>query len=308
MLYQRTLSKKVAVTGLGLHSGRKVTMVLHPAPADHGIKFHRTDLKDAPIIEANFETVSATEMNTTIGSGSNVVHTIEHLMSVFYGFGIDNVLCEVDGPEVPIMDGSGSSYAFLLKETGVASLNKTKDFIVIVEPVEVRIDDKWARIEPSSRLEIDSTIVFAHPTIKTQRRVFEFSCENFIADICRARTFGFLRDVDMLKRKGLIKGGSLDNAVILDEFKVINPDGLRFEDEFIRHKILDTLGDLSLLGNEIVGKIIAYKSGHQLHNALCRKVFENPSSYKIVSSSSLAIERETMKAFDLPATMTTYFQ
>ncbi len=305
MLYQRTLAKKVTVTGLGLHSGKKVTLTLCPAEADFGIQFTRTDLPNEPAIKASAVTVGATENNTTIGSGINSIHTVEHLLSVFYGLGINNVLCEIDGPEVPIMDGSGASFVFLLKETGITSLNTSKKFLVILEPVRVELEDKWATIEPSSKLIIDSTIVFPHSLIKKQKKVFEFSCQNFISEISRARTFGMLRDVDMLKRRGLIKGGSLDNAVVLDDFKVVNPEGLRFQDEFVRHKILDTIGDISLLGYEIAGKITTYKSGHNLHNMLCRKLLETPSAFEIVSASSL--QKETIEAFELPQALAPAF-
>ena len=305
MLYQRTLAKSVKVTGLGLHSGKKVTMRLHPAEADFGVQFQRTDLPERPMIRASATTVGATENNTTIGHGKSAIHTVEHLLSVFYGLGIDNVLCEIDGPEVPIMDGSGASFVFLLKEIGLQTLNKSKKFLVVLEPVEVQVQDKWARIEPASRLFIDSTIVFAHPLIKSQNKSFEFSCENFINEISRARTFGLLKDVDMLKRKGLIRGGSLDNAIVLDDFKVVNAEGLRFKDEFVRHKILDTLGDISLLGFEIAGKVTTFKSGHNLHNLLCRKLLENPSAYEIVSASSL--KKEAVEAFELPRALAPSF-
>ncbi len=298
MLYQRTISKEVSVTGIGIHSGCKIKLTLKPAPADFGIKFRRTDLEDSTLIDAVASNVGATENNTTLGEGHNVIHTVEHLLSTLYGLGINNILCEVDGPEVPIMDGSSASFVFLLKETGIKVLNKSKKFLVILEPVKVELDGKWAMIEPASRLIIDSTIVFPHPKIKTQRLSFEFTCDSFVNRIARARTFGLLRDVDVLKRRGLIKGGSLDNAVVLDEFKVVNPEGLRFEDEFVRHKILDTIGDISLLGYEVAGKITTYKSGHNLHNLLCRKLLETKSAYQIVSASSL--QQEALEAFELP--------
>lgn len=306
MLNQRTIAKKLSVTGIGIHSGKKVTLTMHPAEADFGIQFRRVDLQDAPVLKANALTVGATENNTTIGAGVNAVHTVEHLLSALYGFGIENVYCEIDGPEVPIMDGSGASFVFLLKETGIATLNKSKKFLVVLEKVRVEFDDKWAEIEPSSKLVIDSTIVFAHPTIKTQNKVFEFSCENYINEIGRARTFGFVKDVDALKRKGLIKGGSLDNAVVLDDYKVVNPEGLRFQDEFVRHKILDTVGDIALMGYEIAGKVTTYKSGHHVHNLLCRKLLATPSAYEIVSAASL--ERETVEAFSLPRALQPSFQ
>lgn len=298
MIYQRTLAKDVKVTGIGLHSGKKVTMKLIPQEADFGIQFIRIDIPHAKPMKANALTVGTTENATTLGAGAEAVHTVEHLLGTLYGLGINNVLIEIDGPEVPIMDGSGASFVFLLKETGIKNLNKSKKFLVILDTVRVEKDGKWAQFEPHSNLAIDSTIVFAHPVIKTQRFGFEFSCENFIHDIARARTFGFARDVDMLKRKGLIKGGSLDNAIVLDDYKVMNPEGLRFDNEFVRHKILDTIGDVSLLGYEIAGKITTFKSGHNLHNLLCRKLLETPSAYEIVAASSL--KAEVREAHKLP--------
>lgn len=298
MIYQRTLAKETQVTGIGLHSGKKVTLKLCPAESNSGIVFRRIDIKDSKSIKADAMSVGATDNNTTLGSGREAIHTVEHLLSALYGLGIDNAYIEIDGPEVPIMDGSSGSFIFLLKEAGVQNLNSSKEFMVITDTVRVEHNGKWAQIEPAENLIIDSTIVFAHPTIKTQREVFSFSCESFIKDISRARTFGMLRDVDMLKRKGLVKGGSLDNAIVLDDFKVLNPEGLRFQDEFVRHKILDTIGDVSLLGYEIAGKITTYKSGHALHNMLCRKVLENPNCYEIVSAS--ALKPEVREVHQLP--------
>ncbi len=298
MIYQRTLAKEVAVTGIGLHSGKKVTLKLFPAQADTGIVFRRVDIKNSKAMRADARTVGATENNTTLGEGPEAVHTVEHLISALYGLGVNNVYCEIDGPEIPIMDGSSASFVFILKETGIQNLNASKKFMVITEKVRVENNGTWAEIEPAKNLVIDSTIVFAHPVIKSQNQIFEFSCENFISEISRARTFGMLKDVDMLKRKGLVKGGSLDNAIVLDDFKVVNPEGLRFGDEFVRHKILDTIGDIALLGYEVAGKITTYKSGHYLHNQLCRKVLDTPSSYEIVSASSLS--QEAREAHRLP--------
>lgn len=298
MIYQRTLAKEVKVTGIGLHSGKKVTLSLLPAPSNTGIVFQRVDIKGSKLMKADALTVGATENNTTLGEGQEVVHTVEHIMSALYGLGIDNVYCEIDGPEIPIMDGSGASFVFLLKEAGIQHLNTSKKFIVVTDTVRVEKDGKWAQIEPASNLVIDSTIVFAHPAIQTQRRVFEFSCENYLNEISRARTFGMLRDVDMLKRKGLVKGGSLDNAIVLDDYKVINPEGLRFVDEYVRHKILDTIGDVSLLGHELAAKITTFKSGHNLHNLLCRKLLETKGAYEIVSAASLT--HEAQEAHRLP--------
>lgn len=302
MSYQRTIGRKIKVTGIGIHSGKKVTLVLHPAAADFGIQFKRVDIPESKLIRAHASNVGATENNTTIGYGREAIHTVEHLIAVLYGLGIDNVYCEIDGPEVPIMDGSGASFVFLLKEGGIKNLHVSKKFLVILDTVRVEDGDKWAEISPATKLTIDSTIVFAHPKIKTQRSVFDFSCKNFVDEISRARTFGFVKEVDMLKRKGLIRGGSLDNAVVLDDYNVVNSEGLRFNDEFIRHKILDVVGDISLLGYEIAGKITTYKSGHNLHNLLCRKLLENPEAYEIVTSTFM--KEEVRRTFDLPQVIT----
>ena len=299
MLEQRTIEKEISVTGIGIHSGRKVTLKLLPAKEDTGIVFNRVDLSGEPEIKANALNVGATENNTSIGSGKNVVYTIEHLLSVLYGLGIDNIICELDGPEVPIMDGSGASFLFVLQEAGISFQAKPKKVMVIKEKVEVRKGDKFASIEPSSTFEIISEIDFAHPIIGKQHNTFNFTCESYIKEICRARTFGLLRDVDQLKKKGLVKGGSLDNAIVLDDFKVLNPEGLRFEDEFNRHKILDTVGDLSLLGCAIAGKLKTVKSGHHLNNLLCREILNNPSSYEVISVNA-AREESFKPVFNLP--------
>lgn len=298
MIYQRTIAKEVSVTGIGIHSGKKVTLKMYPAEADTGILFRRSDIPSSKTVKACARGVGPTQNNTTLGDGPDAIHTVEHLLSALYGLGIDNVYCEMDGPEVPIMDGSSGSFIFVLKETGIENLSKSKKFMVILEPVRVENKGTWAMIEPAKNLIIDSTIVFAHPTINTQKEVFEFSCENYVNTISRARTFGMLRDVDMLKRMGLAKGGSLDNAIVLDDYKVINPEGLRFHEEFVKHKILDTIGDISLLGHQLAGKITTYKSGHYLHNILCRKILDTPSSYEIVSASSL--NAEVREAHKLP--------
>lgn len=298
MIYQRTLAKNVQITGIGIHSGKKVTLKMYPAAADTGIIFKRTDIPNAREMKADANNVGPTQNNTTLGDGPDAIHTVEHLLSALYGFGIDNVYIEITGPEVPIMDGSSGSFVFILKETGVENLNKTKKFMVILEPIKVEHNGTWAMIEPSQNLVIDSTIVFAHPTINTQRQVFEFSCENYIKEISRARTFGMLKDLDKYRRMGLAKGATLDNTIALDDYKVVNSEGLRYSEEFVRHKILDTIGDVSLLGYELAGKITTYKSGHYLHNVLCRKILENPNCYEIVSANSLA--HEIREAHKLP--------
>lgn len=299
MLEQRTIEKQISVTGIGIHSGEKVTLTLRPAAPDSGIVFDRVDLPNEPQVKALAKNVGATENNTSIGSGKNTIYTIEHLLSVLYGLGIDNIICELDGPEVPIMDGSGASFLFVLQEAGIAFQSKAKKIMVIKEKVEVSHGDKYASIEPSPILEIESEIDFIHPIIGKQNKLFQFSCKSYIKEISRARTFGMLKDVDLLKKKGLVKGGSLDNAIVLDDFKVLNPEGLRFEDEFNRHKILDTIGDFSLLGCVIAGRLKTVKSGHHLNNLLCREILNNPSSYEILTVN--ALQEESLKpVFNLP--------
>lgn len=298
MIYQRTIANSTKVTGIGIHSGKRVTMHLHPADNDKGITFIRTDLPNKPEIKADASIVGATENNTCLGSGRDVVHTVEHLLSAFYGLGINNVIVEIDGPEVPIMDGSSGSFVFLLKEIGIRNLSASKKVLIVKEPIRVDFKDKWALIEPSDKLIIESTIVFAHPVIKTQKFSFEFNCDSYVREIARARTFGFMKDVDMLKKKGLAKGASLDNAIGLGDFQILNPEGLRYENEFIRHKILDTIGDVSLLGYELAGKITTYKSGHHIHNLLCRKLLNTPEAYEVASIATLT--DEVKKSFSLP--------
>lgn len=288
MIYQRTLADSAKITGIGIHSGKKVSMKLMPAQADEGVTFVRVDLPHKPRIKAEAKIVGATENNTALGSGRDVVHTVEHLLSAFYGLGVNNAIVEIDGPEVPIMDGSSAPFIFLLKEIGVRNLNRSKNFLVIKEPVVVTFKDKWAKVEPAEGLIVESTIVFPHPIIKKQFFSYSFDCESYVKEICRARTFGFRKDVDMLKRKGLARGASLNNAIGLDDFGVLNPEGLRYKDEFIRHKILDTIGDISLLGYELAGKITTYKSGHHVHNLLCRKILENPQCYEVSSIATLS--------------------
>ncbi len=305
LLRQRTIARPTSVLGIGLHSGKKVTLKLLPATSDTGIVFQRVDKAGLPPIKAHANFVGATENNTTLGEGAGAVHTVEHLLSALYGFGINNLYIEVDGPEIPIMDGSSGSFVFLLKEAGVSQLNKSREFLVITERVRVQDGEKWAEVSPSSALSIDSTIAFPHPLIGVQKKSFRFSCESYISEIARARTFGLLSDVDYLKRRGLIKGGSLDNAIVLDDFKVVNPEGLRFVDEFVRHKVLDTIGDMSLLGHDIAAKITTYKSGHNIHNQLCRAILSQKSCYAIVSGSALQQE-EMAKAFDLPQFISVY--
>ena len=292
MLFQRTLAKDVIIGGRGIHSGKKVELHIHPSGSDSGIVFIRTDVSPVVEIIANANFVSATENNTGIGDKGHTIHTIEHLLSAFYALGIDNVIVEINGPEVPIMDGSAAPFIYVFREAGLVNLAQHKKFLVIKKTLEVKHQDKWARIEPCDQFIIDSEIIFAHPLIKRQKYSFTFSPLNFIREIARARTFGFFKDVDMLKRKGLARGGSLDNAIVLDDFKVMNPEGVRFSNEFIRHKILDVVGDMSLLGHPILAKMSTYRSGHMVHNLLCRKILSDPSNYEIIPAITISKQVE----------------
>ncbi|MDH4466953.1 MAG: UDP-3-O-acyl-N-acetylglucosamine deacetylase [Bacteriovoracaceae bacterium] len=287
MLFQRTLARETKVGGRGIHSGKKVELTLIPANSDTGIVFVRTDLPERKEIPAHALRVSATENNTGIGEKNYVIHTIEHLLSALYALGIDNLLIEINGPEVPIMDGSAAPFIYVLKEAGLTHLSQHKKFLVVKKELEVKLQDKWAVISPCDHLIIESEVVFPHPLIKRQKMSFQFSPTNYIREISRARTFGFFKDVDMLKRKGLARGGSLDNAIVLDDFKVMNSEGLRFPNEFIRHKILDVVGDMSLLGHPLLGRMKTFRSGHLVHNQLCRKILSDPSNYEIISAISL---------------------
>ena len=239
---------------------------------------------------------------------SYAVHTVEHFLAVLYGLGINNLHVEIDGPEVPIMDGSGASFVFLLKEAGVSnSGGSLRKFMVITDTVEV--EGPWTngpRLGRPVNWSLIQRSFLPMGLLRNSTAVFEYSCENFINEIGRARTFGLLRDVDALKKKGLIKGGSLDNAVVFDDFSVVNKDGLRFRDECVRHKILDTLGDMALLGHEIAGKITTFKSGHNLHHALCRKILETPGAYEVISAQ--ALRKETLDTFALPWALAPVFR
>ncbi|MCP3057422.1 UDP-3-O-acyl-N-acetylglucosamine deacetylase [Myxococcus sp. K38C18041901] len=279
---QRTLSKTASLQGIGLHSGAKVTLTLRPAPAGHGIVFVRTDLPRPVSIPALAEYVVDTVLATTLGRDGVKVATVEHLMSAMAGMGIDNARVELDGPEVPIMDGSAAPFAALIQEAGVRELDAPKELLVIKKPVSVVDGDKQASLTPSRHFRISCTIDFEHPVIQGQAFDLDFSDRDFSREISRARTFCFLRDVEKLKSLGLARGGSLDNAIVVDEVSILNPEGLRFTDEFVRHKILDAIGDVSLFGRPVIGHLTAYKTGHALNHKLVRKVLSDPSCYEIV--------------------------
>lgn len=286
MVRQRTLKQVVETTGVGLHSGKKVQLVLRPAPVNTGIVFRRTDLNPAVDIPAKAELVRETTLCTTLVTDDGVkLATVEHLMAALAGMGVDNAVIEVDSPEIPIMDGSASPFVYLLQQAGVEEQVAAKRYIRITKKVRVEEGDKWAELTPYDGFRIDFTIDFAHPAIdaSTQQRVQDLGACNFVQEISRARTFGFMRDIEYLQANNLALGGTMDNAIVLDEYKILNESGLRYEDEFVKHKILDAVGDLFMVGHGIVGEVKAYKSGHGLNNLLARELLANPECYELVS-------------------------
>lgn len=282
MYTQKTLKNPVECRSIGLHSGRKVTMTIRPADVDEGITFYRKDLPDNNAIKADPTNVHDTTLATTLGTNGTRVSTVEHLLSALFGMGIDNAMIDIDSFEIPIMDGSALPFVRMVRETGIRDQKKPKKFMVITKPVSVNGGDGKAMFVPSDKLEITYNIEFKHPVIGRQTYHTVFSGEAYEKDICRARTFGFLHEVEFLQAKGLALGGSLKNAIVLDEEKIINKEGLRCPDEFVKHKILDAIGDLSLLGMPIIGHFIADKSGHRLNNLLLRKILEEKDCYEIV--------------------------
>ncbi len=289
---QRTLKDEVCCTGIGLHSGKKINLKIKPAPCDIGIIFLRTDLDGQPMIEARFDNVTDTMLATTIGSNGCKVSTVEHLLAAFFGLGIDNAVVELDGPEVPIMDGSSAPFLFLIKSAGIKEQHNPKRFIVIKKHFKVADDNRSIDIYPSKELKITYNIDFEHPLLKNQEFEVSFSGRDFAREISSARTFGFLEDVNTLKENGLAKGGSLDNAIIIDDFRVINEGGLRFDDEFVRHKILDFIGDLSVVGAPVIGHFVIQKSGHFLNQHMLTKLMASKKHWKELTFET---ERECTK-------------
>jgi len=271
---------------------------MKPAPSNHGIVFIRTDLQSPIAIPARAQFVVDTALATTLGRSGVKVGTVEHVLAALIGLGIDNVRLELDGPEVPIMDGSAAPFAYLIRAAGVRVLDEPKSFLVIKKPVSVVEGGKEASFKPSSRFKIDCTIDFQHPLISDQSFAMEFSDRAFSREIARARTFGFLRDVEMLKKVGLAKGGSLDNAIVVDEFSILNPDGLRFPDEFVRHKVLDAMGDLALFGCPVIGHLTIVKAGHALHHKLVQRVFADSTQYMMVRARKREVERLDLRLPD----------
>lgn len=280
MMNEKTIQKEVFCSGIGLHSGEKIHLKLIPAPERSGILFCRTDL-GRRLIPANAAHVVSTHLSTTIGVEGATVQTIEHLLAAIAAFGIDNLIIELDGPEVPILDGSAAPFAELLSEAGVFHQKRERRIVQLIEPVTVSEKGKHVTIYPSSTFEISYEIRFDHPLILSQTYCYQHSPETFVTEIAPARTFGFLKDVQMLQSMGLARGGSLENAIVIGEEQVLNEEGLRFSDEFVRHKILDLIGDLSLLGMPILGRIEAVCSGHMLHAKLIKEILQNKKACKI---------------------------
>jgi UDP-3-O-[3-hydroxymyristoyl] N-acetylglucosamine deacetylase len=282
MVGQRTLKNSIRATGVGLHTGTKILMTLRPAEPDTGIVFRRVDLPGAPEVRAVATNVGETRLGTTLVEGDAKISTVEHLLSAIAGLGIDNVLVEVDSGEVPIMDGSAGPFVFLLQSAGIAEQARPKRFVRVLKRVEVRDGDKWARFDPYDGFKVNFEIEFDHPVFKrhSQNASMDFSTTTYLKEVSRARTFGFMRDLETMRAHNLALGGNLDNAIVLDDSGVMNEDGLRSEDEFVKHKILDAIGDLYLLGHSLIGEFSGYKSGHGLNNRLLRALLSDRSAWE----------------------------
>ena len=287
MIKQRTLKNMIRATGVGLHTGEKVYLTLRPAAANTGIVFRRTDLAQPVVIKADPFAVGDTRLSSCLEQSGVRISTVEHLMSALAGLGVDNVFVDLTAPEVPIMDGSAGPFVFLLQSAGIEEQNAPKKFIRILEPVEVHAGDKWVRFEPYNGFKLDIEIDFEHPVFdRSKKRIaIDFSTTSYIKEVSRARTFGFMQDVEYMRSQGLALGGSLDNAIVMDEYRVLNSDGLRYQDEFVKHKALDAIGDLYLLGHPVIGAFSGYKCGHALNNALLRKLLEARSAWEMVTFS-----------------------
>ena len=285
MIRQRTLKNVIRATGVGLHTGEKVYLTLHPADPDTGIIFRRTDLDPVVEIVAKAENVGDTTLSTTLVNGDVRVSTIEHLLSALAGLGIDNVVIDVSAPEIPIMDGSAGPFVFLLQSAGILEQDAAKKFIRIKRTVTVEQDGKSATFRPFEGFKVNFAIDFDHPVFKYQalKASVDFSSTSFVKEVSRARTFGFMQEFEYLRSKGLARGGSLENAIVVDEFQILNEDGLRYDDEFVKHKILDAIGDLYLLGNSLIGEFDAYKSGHGLNNASLRALIADTDAWEVVT-------------------------
>ena len=300
MIKQRTLKNIIRATGVGLHTGDKVYMTLRPAAPNTGIVFRRTDLNPPVDIRARQDNVGDTRLSTTLVNGEARVSTVEHLLSAMAGLGIDNAYVDLSAPEVPIMDGSAGPFVFLLQSAGIEEQNVAKRFIRIKKAVKVQDGDKWASFDPFEGFKVGFSIDFNHPIIskRTSRAEIDFSTTSFVKEVSRARTFGFMRDIEAMREQNLALGGSMDNAVVLDDYRVLNEDGLRYEDEFVKHKILDAIGDLYLLGHSLIGAFYGYKSGHELNNKLLRTLLAEAGAWEEVSFED---EKEAPISYAHPA-------
>jgi len=304
MMRQRTVGKPVSTTGVGLHSGERVELTLRPAEVDTGIVFRRVDLDPPVAIRSGAARVTDTRMASTLtaaddGPGSQVrVATVEHLMSALAGLGIDNLFVDVTAPEIPILDGSAGSFVFLVQSAGIVEQRAAKRFIRVKRAVEVREGDKWARLDPHFGFKLRFSIEFAHPAIDATEQAVEvdFATMSYVKEVARARTFGFMQDVEALRAHGLAKGGSFGNAIVMDEYRVLNADGLRFDDEFVKHKILDAIGDLYLVGHPLLAAYSAHKSGHALNNRLLRELLADEQAWELVGFNE---RREAPRLFAL---------
>lgn len=285
MVKQRTLKNVIRATGVGLHTGEKIYLTLRPAAPDSGITFRRVDLDPPVEIEARAENVGDTTLSTSLMKGDVRISTVEHLLSAFAGLGIDNAYIDLSASEVPIMDGSAGPFVFLIQSAGIEEQNAAKKFIRVKKPILVEDGGKWVRFDPYEGFKVAFNIDFNHPAFasRSQETSVDFSSTSFVKEVSRARTFGFMRDYESLKDSNLALGGSLDNAVVMDDFRVLNEDGLRYEDEFVKHKVLDAIGDLYLLGYSLIGSFSGYKSGHALNNALLRVLLKDESAWELVT-------------------------
>lgn len=285
MIRQRTLKNVIRATGVGLHSGKKVYMTLRPAPVDTGIVFVRTDLDPEVQIPAQADNVTDTTLCTALSAGGAKVATVEHLMSALAGLGIDNAYVDLSAAEVPIMDGSAGPFVFLIQSAGISEQNAPKKFIRIKREITVRDGDKEATFRPHQGFKVAFAIDFDHPVFEgqTQTAMVDFSTTSFVKEVSRARTFGFMRDLEYLRSNNLALGGSLDNAIVVDDYRIVNEGGLRYDDEFVKHKVLDAIGDLYQLGHSLIGEFRGVKSGHALNNQLCRALMAQPDAYEIVT-------------------------
>ncbi|MGZ8094829.1 MAG: UDP-3-O-acyl-N-acetylglucosamine deacetylase [Methylosarcina sp.] len=285
MIKQRTLKNTIRATGVGLHTGDKVYLTLRPAEPNTGIRFRRVDLAEPVTIQASPVNVGETVLSTTLVAGNVKISTIEHLLSAFAGLGIDNAIIDVSAAEVPIMDGSAGPFVFLLQSAGVEEQDSPKEYIRIKRSIRVEDGDKWAEFHPFDGFKVTFTIDFEHPAFEkhVKTATMDFSSTTFVKEVSRARTFGFMKDIDMLRQNNLALGGSLDNAIVVDEDKILNEDGLRYADEFVKHKILDAIGDLYLLGHSLIGEFTGYKSGHGLNNQLLRTLLNDKDAWEMIT-------------------------